>query len=575
VNRQKIYKKILIKKDQPAMMRDGIKLYADLYYPEIDEPLPALVMRLPYDKTHGQDYVYPHPKRFAMHGYLVVVQDTRGRWKSEGEFYPFRHEMEDGYDTIEWVASLPQCNGKIGMYGFSYVGVSQLLAAASNPPHLKCICPAMTGSHFYEGWTYKNGAFALAFNLSWAMELAISDAHRWKKPNLERDLWEASSSIKKIYSQLPLDEIQILKDNQLAPYYFDWINHFQYDPYWNDFDFAAQCKRIEIPSMFIGGWYDVFRDGTLLNYDKTENSIMKKLIMGPWYHVPWVQKMGDIDFGENGNNILVDYHLKWFDYWLKGIPSELLNESQIKYFLMGLNKWCEAEVWPPKEIHQEKLFLHSIEGANSCFGDGSLNDTLPGDEAPDVFVYDPRSPVISIGGHSCCFPANAPMGPFDQQQNENQNQILVYSGKPLTERIFIAGNVEVELYVSSSVKSTDFTAKLIDVYPDGKAINILEGIWRLKNEASSLKVLETKLEQIVKIRFTLGNTCFMFEKGHRIRIEISSSDFPQWDRNTNSGNIPMKDDFSKVEVAVQTVHHDQLNPSFVILPIWNYEKILR
>lgn len=565
---------VKVERDVPAKMRDGTILYADIYYPEGQGAFPAILMRLPYDKTHGQDYVYAHPTWFARQGYLVVVQDTRGRWQSGGEFYPFKYEMTDGYDTVEWVAGLPACNGKVGMYGFSYVGATQLLAAVMRPPHLTCICPAMTGSQYYEGWAYNGGAFALAFNLSWAVELAIGEAHHRRLPDLERELWSAFMNMQDWYGYLPLSDIPLLKRDHIAPYFFDWLDHPAYDDYWKQWSIDLRYDQITVPGLFIAGWYDVFRDGTLKNFTEIRKSRADedakrnyRLLVGPWYHVPWARLTGQIDFGEEARNFVSEIHLRWFDYWLKGVDNSIMDESPVRIFVMGDNVWRNEDEWPPKQIRYMDYYLHSQNRANSLEGDGSLDLMAPSDEPPDIFVYNPRFPVPSAGGHSCCFPNIAPMGPFDQRQLELQNQVLVYTTKPLQEDVCVAGPVTASLWATSSAVDTDFSVKLVDVYPDGRAINLTEGIVRARFRDSLEKASFLTPGQVYQFTLQVGNICNVFKAGHRIRAEVSSSNFPHWDRNTNSGNTPGRDSYSDMVVATQVVFHDAQRPSHVTLPI--------
>jgi uncharacterized protein len=565
---------IKVDRNVPSRMRDGTILHSDIYYPEGQGQFPAILMRLPYDKNHGQDYVYSHPSWFARHGYLVVIQDTRGRWSSEGEFYPFKYEMNDGYDTVEWVARLPRCNGKVGMYGFSYVGATQLVAAISRPPHLVCICPAMTGAQSYEGSIYNSGALAVAFATSWAVELSIGEAHHRGQPDLERELLSAFANMRNWYGYLPLNSFPLLKQNDIAPYFFDWLDHPTYDDYWKQWSIDLHYDKITVPVLSTAGWYDVFRDGTIKNFKEIGSyqddvGIKKqcKLIVGPWYHVPWARLTGQIDFGEEARNLLSEVHLQWFDYWLKGLNDHIIDEPQVRVFVMGENTWRNEDDWPPRQVHLTNYYFHSQRGANSSNGDGGLNQEVPSDEPPDIYVYDPRYPVPSMGGHSCCFSNVVPMGPFDQREVELQNQVLVYSSKPLQEEVFIAGPITVILWATSSANDTDFTVKLVDVFPDNRAINLTEGIVRACYRDSLEKPELLIPGEIYQFTIRAGNTCNVFKVGHRIRVEISSSNFPHWERNTNTGNVPSKDSYSDLVVATQVVFHDSQQPSHITLPI--------
>jgi putative CocE/NonD family hydrolase len=460
------------------------------------------------------------------------------------------------------------------MYGFSYVGFTQLSAALGRPPHLTCISPAMTGSQCYEGWAYEGGAMSLALDLSWAVELSTGEAHRRHLDDLERELWNAFMHMRDWYGYLPLSDIPILKDCKIAPYFFDWLDHPIYDQYWKQWSIDLRWKDISVPCLFTGGWYDAFRDGTLRNFagigefggDEKPRGF-QKLLMGPWYHVPWAPLTGQMDFGEEARNIVSEDHLRWFDYWLKGIENGISADPPVRLFVMGKDIWREEESWPPRGVRNSEFYFHSVKGANSLNGDGTLDRSVPTDEPPDLFVYNPRSPVPSLGGHSCCFPTVSPMGPFDQREVELQNQVLVYTSGPLEEGILVAGPVTARLWATSSAVDTDFTVKLMDVYPDGRAMNLTEGIVRARYRISVEKPLLLTPGEVYEFQIQVGNTCNYFSPGHRIRVEVSSSNFPHWDRNTNSGNDIGKDGFSELCVATQVIFHDAQRPSHLSLPI--------
>ena len=567
---------VKLEQDVPAQMRDGTTLYADIYRPVGDGPFPVILMRLPYNKAKAETSAYAHPAWYARHGYMVVVQDVRGRWASEGEFYPFRHEMTDGYDSVEWAARLPGANGKVGMYGFSYVGATQLLAAIMQPPHLTCICPGLTPSQYYEDWAYNGGAFALAVNLSWVIGLATVTTRRLGLADLERELWEAKAIISNGYNYLPLAEYPLLKENNIAPYYFDWLAHPEYDEYWHATSVDQRFDQIKVPALHIGGWYDIFRDGTIKNFlgiqrqgadEQTRQN--QRLLIGPWLHSPWTRFVGQLDFGEAVGRVIDDMQLCWFNYWLKGIDSGLMDEPPVRVFLMGDNVWRSESQWPPADVVFVKYYLHSQGRANSLMGDGRLDTMAPEDESPDIYAYDPRLPVPSLGGHSCCSPALAPMGPKDQREVELDHQVLVYTTEPIGHDVTVMGPVTATLWAASSAVDTDFTVKLVDVYPDGRAINLTEGIIRARYRDSLSKASLLEPYQVYQFKIEVGNTCAVFKAGHRIRVEISSSNFPHWDRNTNTGHKLGEDSYIDMIVATQVIFHDFQQPSHITLPIYS------
>ncbi len=565
-----------VERDVMAEMRDGTMLSADVYRPsEGDGPWPVLLIRQPYDKAHAEMFSYLHPSWYASQGYIVVSQDIRGRWASGGEFSPFRHEAEDGYDTVEWAVELPGSSGKVGMYGFSYGGLTQLMAASLGPPHLTCICPAFCTPQLYEGWAYNGGAFALSFNLTWAMYLATDTARRKGLSGYEATLWKSIQSMHDWWQWLPMESFPLLRAHDLAPYFFEWIDHPSYDAYWQRWNIERVYSRITVPALHIGGWYDIFRDGDLTLYGGMKDRAgskkareNQKLVMGPWYHNPWNRILGPCDLGEVAASRMDDLQVRWFDYWLKGLANGIMEEPRVRYFMLGENSWRESSSWPPAKAESLTLYLHSQGRANSLSGDGGLTRRLPDDEAPDVYVYNPRDPVPSLGGQSCCIPGVTPMGPSDQRQVEAINQVLVYTTPPLENPFCITGKVSVRLFASTDVPDTDFCVKLVDVSPSGKAINLTSGILRAKYRDSLENPELLTAGTVYSFSINGGSIAALIRRGHRIRLEVAGSNFPCWDRNTNSGNNPMKDGYADIRVATHQVFHDRDHPSCVVLSGW-------
>jgi uncharacterized protein len=564
----------------PARMRDGTILYADLYRPNVTGTVPVLLMRLPYDKSVAQTYVYASPAFYAQHCYLVVIQDVRGQYTSQGFFYTFRNEALDGYDTVEWAAKLPGSNGKVGMYGFSYVGATQWLPATLRPPHLVAMVPAMTSSDYYEGWSYQNGAWSLAFEESWPLtSIARSAVQRLPDgQQLAKEMDQAVVSLQwQWYWYLPLKRFPPLHpdDPRVAPYFYDWIRHPTNDGYWQQWSIRQRYGGITVPALNFDGWYDVFLNGAIENFvgmHRSGGSALarqgQQLVIGPWIHLPWVPEVGQLDFGPNARNPIDQLQLRWFDHWLKGIDNGVERDPAVRVFVMGANKWRTANAWPIPGTVFKKYYLHSRKGANSWAGDGWLSTTAPapGREArTDRYLYDPAAPVPSAGGHSCCTPDVAPVGPYDQRWVEQRRDVLVYSTPRLSRPVEVTGPITVTLYASSNARDTDFTAKLVDVYPDGRAINLNDGIQRARYRVSDTHPTLIRPGRIYHYTIEVWPTSNLFKPGHQIRLEISSSNFPMYDRNPNTGD-PFGQN-ARLQVARQTIYHDPAHPSSITLPL--------
>ena len=401
------YPSVAIERNVPARMRDGVALYADVYRPESDEPLPVILMRLPDDKTSAESSVHIHPLWYARQGYLVVVQDTRGRGMSEGEFYPYRSEAEDGYDTVEWAAGLPASNAKVGMYGFSYAGATQLLAAVMQPPHLTCLAPGFTAADYYDHWTYRGGAFSLASSMSWAVKLATGNARRRGNPALEMELQETLLHIGEWHRYLPTRDFPPLKSDDIGHYLYDWLAHPTWDEYWQQWSIHPRYGRVQVPALHLGGWYDPALEGTLRNFSgirdhgaSEEAQRGQHLLLGPWAHVPWSPLIGQAESGAETGNVVDDAVLHFFDHWLKGEDNGVDRELPVQIFVMGENRWRYESSFPPRRARPAEYFIHSDGRANSSNGDGGLDPTPPGDEPSDTYCHDPRFPVQSVGGHS-------------------------------------------------------------------------------------------------------------------------------------------------------------------------------
>ena len=572
---------VKVETNVPVPMRDGTLLYADVYLPEGSGPFPVILQRTPYDKSAPASMTALNPLKAAQRGYALVVQDTRGRYASEGEFYAFRDEINDGYDTVEWAASRPWSSGKVGMYGGSYVGATQWLAAMARPPHLAAIVPNVTASNYHQGWTYQGGAFELGFNVSWTLRaLALANLENissLKDVSAERrrELVEAIDSMESSFRYLPLKDFPYLGEG-LADYYYDWLAHPEYDEYWKRLCIEDHHHELSVPAYNMGGWYDIFLGGTIGNYvgmreaaSTEEARRAQKLLIGPWSHSSRGTTLaGSQYFGLVADSWSIDLegtHFRWFDYWLKGTDNGIMDEPPVRIFVMGDNLWRSEEEWPLTRAQPTSYYLHSQGKANSMVGNGALSIEPPGEEPPDVFLYNPADPVPTRGGPLCCNPYFMSSGAFDQREIEAREDVLVYSSPPLERDVEVTGPVAVTLWAATSATDTDFTAKLVDVCEKGCARNLTDGIIRARyrDSASAPSLLEPGRAYCYTI--DLWATSNVFKRGHSIRIEVSSSNFPRFDRNPNTGGAVAED--SELKPALQTVLHDSRHPSHVTLPI--------
>lgn len=553
-------------KIQPGIsvkMRDGVSLVADIYSPVSDEKFPVLLTRTPYNRTGDPRFA----NELASHGYIVILQDTRGRFASGGEFYPFRNESADGFDTVEWAAKLEQSNGKVGMFGGSYVGATQMLAAMAVPPHLVSIFPYVTASEYYDGWTYQNGALMQWFSSSWTSGLAIDTLRRYA---------DRAQAPKEWVNTLPLQDYPLLKTPQtseLAPYFHDWLSHERDDAYWAQWRVSDHYSQMTVMGLHAGGWHDLFLKGSIKNYTglrqqaaTAEARAGQRLLVGPWAHAGTspAGKIGDVVFGKDAVLDNTNTTLKWFDYSLKGIKNEFASGAPVRLFIMGANVWRDEQEFPLARTRYTKYYLHSSKGANGIAGDGSLSVALPGVEKQDQFTYDPQNPVPTIGGRLCCGGA-IPPGPADQRANETRPDVLVFSTPVLTEDTEVTGYVSVELYASTSAVDTDFTALLVDVDESGYARFLTDGIVRARYRESTKEASAITPEKIYKYTIDLWATANVFKAGHRIRLYISSSNFPRFNRNMNTGEDISN--ASKFVRATQTIYHDREHSSALILPV--------
>ena len=559
---QTLYR-VAIEQSVKVKMRDGVALAADIYRPVSDEKFPVLLERTPYNRADEAAMA----NELASHGYIVVLQDTRGRYESGGDFYPFRNESSDGYDTVEWAAQLARSNGKVGMFGGSYVGATQMLAAMGGPPHLVAIFPYVTASEYYEGWTYQSGVLMQWFTSSWTSGLAVDTLRRQTENSLSPKEW---------VKELPLTQYPILKTPQSpawAPYFREWLMHERDDAFWQKWRVSDHYGEMTVMGLHAGGWHDLFLKGSIKNFTGLQQEAKtpaarkeQRLIIGPWAHTPTSPegKVGDVVFGKSAVMDSTATALKWFDYSLKGINNECANAAPVRLFIMGENVWRDEREFPLARTHYTKYYLHSTSRANGISGNGELTQTPSTVERKEEFDYDPMNPVPTIGGRLCCGTA-LPPGPADQRPNEARSDVLVFSTAPLEKDVEATGFVTVELYASTSAIDTDFTALLVDVEPNGYARFLTDGIVRARYRNGTAKPAEVVPGQVYKYTIDLWATGNVFKARHRIRLYVSSSNFPRFGRNLNLGE-PIASS-SRWKVAHQTIYHGKDNPSALILPI--------
>jgi putative CocE/NonD family hydrolase len=562
---------IVVERDVAMKTRDGVTLKADIYRPAGDGPFFVLLQRTPYDKNTSAVLA----RKGAARGYIVVVQDVRGRYASEGEWYPFKHETDDGYDAVEWAAALPHSNGKVGMVSGSYVGATQMLAAISRPPHLAGICPVVTASNYHENWTYQGGAFEQWFNESWTSSLAQDTYSRTINQQANALVGDAVLPLK----NYPVFNFKTPQDgaaltHSLAPYFLDWLNHPNYDDYWKQWSIEESYSKIDVPALTIAAWYDIFQEGSLRNYlgmkahagtEQARNG--QHLIVAIGGHSGWDRTVGQVDFGPEApfdeNEVILD----WYDYLFLGKQNEFASGKPVRIFVMGENRWRDEDSWPLQRAKNTRFLLHSCGDANSAFGHGLLY-TGPMEfrcEGKDIYDYDPANPVPTVGGPLCCDAIHLAPGPRDQKDVESRADVLVYSTEPLERDLEVTGPVTLDLYASSSAADTDFTAKLVDVWPSGFAQNLTEGILRASYRESTSEAKPIVPGKVYEYKIDLWSTSNVFLKGHQIRLEVSSSNFPRFDRNLNTGKSASTS--AAFVKATNTILHDPAHPSALLLPV--------
>lgn len=577
----------IVDKAVQVPMRDGTLLAADVYRPKAEGRFPAIVERTPYNREESVILRTQTPQFMAARGFVFVVQDVRGRWGSDGLWYPFIDdgwgENQDGYDTIQWVAEQPWCSGKVATAGGSYSGQTQMLLAPTRPPALACSFIREAASDLASQWGYRGGAFEWGFNLEWCTRHAAISMRK------QTDLLLKSVPDPTRFDGLPLASGARFADP--LRWLHDLVEHSDDGPFWHPANFEQHYHEIDAPIYHMAGWFDIFLDGSLRNFmgiqkhgrsKATRNR--QKLIVGPWSHGPTVndpafaRHVGDMDFGPNAT---FDYNhelLRWCDRWLHDSDGDGIgDEPAVRYFLMAANEWRTADTWPPPGVQTQSWFLRAgPSGSATSLNDGSLSLDRPGKEKADKYRYDPVDPVPTVGGntlYSGAFKKSAggeenpdfaiTAGPRDQRPIEPR--CLTYTSEPLEHDVDVVGPVSLTLFASSNCVDTDFVARLSDVFPDGRSIGVVDGILRARYRKSRTRPKLLKPKKVYRFDIDLWPTAWRFAAGHRLRVAVTSSSFPRFDRNLNTGEHPAR--AKTMKVATNVVYHDKRFASCLELPV--------
>ena len=538
-------------KDVMVPMRDGTQLAANVFLPRNGGSYPVILLRTPYGKM---DEKFGEAKRYCAAGYVMVAQDCRGRGRSQGVWEPFRYDGDDGFDTQEWVGRQAWCNGHIGTSGGSYVGWTQWSAATRGSRFLMCMAPVVPFSNPYREITYVGGAFQLSLALGWGAGVG--------------GLQLAPAKLQEAFNLLPLKNWSELAGKPVF-YLRDWVAHPTYDDYWRVRGIDDRFDQVTVPALNVGGWYDIFSKATLnhiaqVRHSSTNHAMRRNqfVVLGPWGHGVGGRKLGDLDFGANAQLDLGKLQFEWFEYWLKRKNTGVQDWPSVRLFVMGENVWRDEHEWPLARTQFMPWYLHGAGHANTSAGDGLLSPAAPEAEPGDHFTYDSANPVPTQGGNNL---VGIPAGPFDQSTVEQRDDVLVYTSAPLEKAVEVTGPVRVFLYAASSARDTDFTAKLVDVHPDGKAYNLCDGTIRARCRESLTAPTLIEPGKTYRYEIDLWVTSNLFKAGHHLRVEIASSNFPRFDRNPNTGHDFGAD--AELAKAEQTILHDREHPSHILLPI--------
>jgi uncharacterized protein len=579
---------IRVDNDVMVPMRDGVRLRSDIYIPSGPGPFPVLLCRYPYSVADGM--MDQRNRQVARQGYAVVFQHCRGRFGSEGVFYPFHPDVDDGYDAVEWAAEQPWSNGKIGMFGASYGGLAAWLAAIARPPHLVAIAPVSASWSFIgcNIWYWTRGVMGLGFALMWTGQMTTWEAERRGLPQtlpvfaeIERSMQEMATNpaafekaiaeqtnlLKELLARRPLRDIEELEE--LTPWWRDWCDHDDpADPYWCQINASAHVESLTLPIQHMTGWYDLFTNGVLDGYQTmkqygSSEAVRKtqRLVVGPWSHVPGVVPRADVPSGPDHPDMYALHPgstvMEFFRHHLKGENPDFDEQPPVRLFVMGDNCWRDEWEWPLSRTQWKSYYLHSEGSANTLAGDGVLSLQPPAAEPADRFVYDPNDPVPGAIGVGLTAGSE-----IDPRNTGRRPDVLVYTTPLLQDDVEVTGPVTLELWASSTVADTDFTAKLIDVFPSGEVVPICQGVVRTR----SVTAHPMRPGAIYRFDIDMWATSNVFKASHQIRLHVSSSEFPTYELNPNTGGRITHGTGETVS-AIQRIFHDECHPSRLILPV--------
>jgi uncharacterized protein len=539
-----------VERDVLVVMRDGVRLATDVFRLATGGPFPVVLKRTPYGKKATELMAAESIADLVDHGYAVVVQDVRGRFNSEGRWIPFATEKDDAYDTIAWAAQQPWSTARVGMFGGSYLGLTQVLAAAAAPPALRAIAPANSAADLHRDWVYAaDGVLDLLLSVGWSAVVVSDTARRaGVRDDTLQDVERAFGEVLVALAHNPeraraasmqlrsaLDPLLRAPERlgALAPWIADWTTHPTRDQYWSELSPSARYSTMCAPGLHVAGWYDPFLTGVLSNFAGMQPHAPQRLIVGPWLHASFEpcppHHVGELDFSPVADFDFPDLQRRWFDYWLKDVDNGVLDEAPVRVFVMGDNRWRDESAWPLARTSWTRWFLHS---------DNLLSASAPDEGAHpgDTLLHDPADPVPTLGG--AVLPGAVAAGPFDQHSLESRPDVLMYASETLTAAREVTGPVEAVLWVASAASESDFVARLVDVYPDGRAINLCEGVARSRGG---------------ELRIEMRATSNVFAAGHRIGLHVASSSYPHYAPNPRP--------------ARQSVFHDAARPSHLRLPI--------
>ena len=564
---------VLAEHNAPIEMRDGTVLRADVYRPAVGGPFPVLLMRNPY----GEPMIRTAPVIPAVErGLAVVVQHVRGTGTSDGDFVPFENEAADGADTVEWCARQRWSSGNVAMLGPSYLGMVQLAAASQRPEALKCLVPIVTPADYHSGLVYQQGALQLGQLLGWhTLKSGQALAYRAAAgEDISADLTALIALMTDMaggYARLPARETPAV--SRIIPTWRKWLSHEERDDFWRSLSYADRRPEITTPALHVGGWFDLFLAGTLDNFvtlsrqAATEHARRnQRLIVGPWTHADQTGTAGELHFGLLASAQAIQLEQAELDFVSRFVTAGSRGPEgpRVRLFVMGANIWRDEEEWPLARTEWARWYLHA---------GGSLSPAAPAAQAtPSRYSYDPRDPVPTTGGATLM--SGGPgggvswmPGPRDQRQVEARADVLSFTSELLATDVEVTGPVSVTLHAATSAADTDFTAKLVDVWPDGRALGVADGIVRARYRDGSGRARPVTPGQICEYTISLVATSQLFMAGHRIRVDVSSSNFPCFDRNPGNGTpaaTATEDDFV---VAEQTICHDSGHPSYITLPV--------